>query len=243
VKPEIVPAAAWPDRVALLLADRLEAKPDLVVCLPTGATPLPVYRRLPATLLDRRVSMARATVVMLDEYLGLPSGHPARCDSQLRSFLLDQLDPRPGGFVGFDVDGPDPAAACVAFDAAVTAVGGLDLVVLGLGRNGHVGMNEPGSAGDAPTRVVRLAPSTRASAIGYGADPPPTHGVTLGMAGILAAREIWLLATGAPKAEILHRALDGPVTPEVPASLLRHHSGLTVITDDIAATGGSPRSD
>jgi glucosamine-6-phosphate deaminase len=234
---EVVPAAGWADRVADLLAERLTANPDLVVCLPTGTTPLPAYERLPDVLRKRSVTAARAKVVLLDEYVGLPAGHPARCDVVLRRTLVDRLDPGPARFTGFGVDGADPAAACAAFDAAVAQVGGLDLVALGLGANGHVGMNEPGSSADSATRVVELAPSTRAAAIGYGADPLPTHGVTLGMAGILAAREIWLLATGASKAGILAAALDGPVTPDIPASLLRDHPGLRMIVDLPASAG------
>ena len=234
---EIVAAADWADRVAGLLADRFAERPDLVVCLPTGSTPGPVYERLPAALAGRNIPVAGATIVVLDDYLGLPPRHPARCERMLHTELVDRLDPPPGRVIAFDVDAPDPSRACRAFDRAIAATGGLDLVVLGLGRNGHVGMNEPGSPADAPTRVIELAPSTRDAARGYGADPVPTHGVTLGIAGILAARDVWLLATGAGKAEILARTLDGPITPDVPASLLRGHPGLRVIVDEAAATG------
>ena len=230
-----LPAAAWADHVAGLLADRLAARPNLVVCLPTGSTPGPVYEALPGILQTRSVSAAAATVVLLDEYVGLPAGHRARCDSMLRRGLLDRLDPGVARFITFEVDDLSPQAACAKVDAAVSSAGGLDLVVLGLGRNGHIGMNEPGSAPAATTRVVELAPSTRAAAIGYGAEVAPTQGVTLGMLGILGSREIWLLATGAAKAEILSQTLDGPVTPDVPASLLRGHPGLRIIVDDEAA--------
>jgi glucosamine-6-phosphate deaminase len=234
---EIVATPDWADRVAGLLADRFAGRPDLVVCLPTGSTPGPLYERLPAVLATRGVSTAGATIVVLDDYLGLPPGHPARCERMLHRELVDRVDPPPGRVIAFDVDAPDPAGACAEFDGDVAAAGGLGLVILGLGRNGHVGMNEPGSPADAPTRVIELAPSTRDAARGYGADPVPTHGVTLGMAGILAAREVWLLATGAGKAGILARTVDGPITPEVPASLLRGHPGLRVIVDEAAASG------
>jgi 6-phosphogluconolactonase/Glucosamine-6-phosphate isomerase/deaminase len=184
--------------------------------------------------------MGRARIVLLDEYLGLPARHPIRCDSQLRRQLMDRLDVPPARFLAFDVDGGDPAAACVA-DAEIDAMGGLDLVVLGLGMNGHVGMNEPGTPADAMTRVIDLAPSTIEAARAYGADPPPTRGVTLGMAEILAAREIWLLVSGERKAGILAATLDGPMTPDVPASLLRGHPGLRVIADDAAWPGAATK--
>jgi glucosamine-6-phosphate deaminase len=232
---EVSPSADWADVVAGRLADRLAARPELVVSLPTGATPLPVYERLPGVLARRGVTAGVATVVLLDEYLGLPAGHPARCDKVLRQRVVGPLGP--ARFVAFEVDHLEPAAACLAYEAAVAAAGGLDLVVLGLGRNGHVGMNEPGTGRDAPTRVVELAPSTRDAAIEYGADPPPTHGVTLGMAGIIAAREVWLLATGPGKAGILRATVEGPRTPDVPASLLLDHPALAILADDAAAPG------
>ena len=149
---EVVPTASWADAVADRLADRLAARPELVLCLPTGATPLPMYERLPGALARRGVSAAGASIVLLDEYLGLPPGHRARCDEVLQRHVVQTL--APARVVRFDVDRLEPAAACQAYDESIAALGGLDLVVLGLGRNGHIGMNEPGSTPDAPTRMV-----------------------------------------------------------------------------------------
>ncbi len=235
--PWILPAADWANAVAEALAGRIAARPDLVLCLPTGSTPRPVYDRLADALARAATSLAGVRIVLLDEYLGLPVGHPIRCDVQLRQ----RLPERSAEFVTFDVDGPDPATACAAYDAAIGDRGGLDLVVLGLGTNGHIGMNEPGTRPDAPTRVIELAPSTMAAARAYGADPPPTHGVTLGLAGILAAREVWLLVSGARKAAILREMLEGPVTTDVPASLLRGHPGLRIIADDASRPDRRPK--
>jgi glucosamine-6-phosphate deaminase len=232
---EVLPAARWADHVAGLLADRLAARPDLVVCLPTGATPLPAYDRLPAALDARGASAARATIVVLDDYLGLPPGHPGRSREVLRRAVVERLSPSPVRFIAFDVDDASPADACRRFDAEVADAGGLDLVVLGLGRNGHVGVNEPGSPAEAPTRVVQLAGPSREAARRYGVDPPPTQGVTLGIAAFLAAPELWLLVSGEEKAGILARALEGPITEDVPASLLRRSAALRVIADEPAA--------
>ena len=231
---EVFASADWADRVAGRLAERIAADPSMRLCLPTGSTPLPVYERLPALLRERDVSTAEATVVLLDEYLGLPAGHPARCDATLRRALLDRFDAAPA-FVRFEVDELDPAAACQAFSAALDRIGGLDLVLLGLGTNGHLGMNEPGSPVDAPTRPVELAPETASAARGYGADPPPTRGVTFGMGPIMAAPEVWLLATGERKAAVLQRALNGPIDPDCPASYLRLHPNAAILADDDAA--------
>ncbi|HEY3335614.1 MAG TPA: 6-phosphogluconolactonase [Candidatus Limnocylindrales bacterium] len=228
----ILPASAWAPAVADALLDRLTTEPRLRVCLPTGDTPVPLYAELAARDRVGAQSWAQATVVLLDEWLGLPPGDPARCDVRLRRQLLDRLAPPPR-FVPIDVDGSDDAAAARAHDAAAHE---LDLGVLGLGMNGHVGFNEPGSRPDDPTRVVRLAVSSREAAMArYGAGLPPTAGITVGLARILGAREAWLLVTGALKAAVLRRALREREGPDCPASYLRRHPALTVFADEAAA--------
>ena len=232
--PRILPASAWADAVAADLAGRLRANPALRVCLPTGATPVPVYEALVGMARRDEVSVAGATVVLLDEWVGLPPGDPARCDTRLRAQLLDRLPVPPAAVHLIDVDAADLDAA-VARHAAVAA--DLDLAVLGLGMNGHVGFNEPGSLATSPTRVVQLAASSRESAMArYGAASVPTAGITLGMAEILAAREVWLLVTGARKAATLRRVLRGPESPDCPAAYLRRHPNLEVIVDQEAAS-------
>jgi glucosamine-6-phosphate deaminase len=229
----ILPGAAWADAVAADLAGRLRETPALRVCLPTGATPVPVYEALVGLATRDEASFARATVILLDEWLGLPPGDPARCDTRLRAQLLDRLPVPPAAVHLIDVDSADLDVA-VARHAAVAA--DLDLAVLGLGMNGHVGFNEPGSFPDSPTRVVRLAASSREAAMArYGAASVPTAGITVGMDAILAAREVWLLVTGAPKAAILRRALRDPEGPDCAASYLRRHPNLRVIVDQEAA--------
>jgi 6-phosphogluconolactonase/glucosamine-6-phosphate isomerase/deaminase len=226
-------AAAWADEVAARFVDRLQSTPSLRVCLPTGATPIPVYDVLAARIERGDASFALATVILLDEWVGLPPGDPARCDTRLRAQLLDRLPVAPAAVHTIEVDAPDLEAA-VARHAACSL--DLDLVVLGLGMNGHVGFNEPGSFPESPTRVVRLAASSRQAAMArYGAATVPTAGITLGMDRILAAREVWLLVTGERKAGILRRALRDPEGPDCPASYLRRHRGLTVFTDPEAA--------
>ncbi len=151
----------------------------------------------------------------------------------LRRDLLDRLQ-RPPTLRTFDIDAADLDAELAAYEAELEATP-LDLVVLGLGQNGHVGLNEPGSAIDTPTRVVELADATRESAAHYGeGGPPPTWGITMGIGTMRTARQIWLLVTGAGKAEVLDRVLSGPVTPDLPATLLQKHPNATVMADDQA---------
>ena len=231
---DVLPAAAWAGRVADDLAARVRATPGLRLCLPTGDTPSPVYALLAAQAQTGRFSLAATEVLALDEYLGLPPGHPARCDVRLHRELLDRLPEPPAAFHRIDADDPDPGAAAGRHDAI--AARGIDLALLGLGTNGHVGLNEPGSFADTPTRVVRVAEASRRAAVErYGADPAPTAGITLGVARLLAAGEVWLLVTGERKAGILARALDAPEGSDCPASYLRRHGRLRVIADEPAA--------
>ena len=151
----------------------------------------------------------------------------------LQRSLLGLIDTAPASLHSIDVADDDVAAACHRYDAEV-ADGGLDLTVLGLGTNGHLGLNEPGSEPDSSSRVVDLHETTVANAAAYGTGPAPQWGVTLGMGPLLASREIWLLVTGAAKAEILHRSLTDPIGPEVPASYLQTHPNVAVLADQAA---------
>jgi glucosamine-6-phosphate deaminase len=231
---DVLPAADWASAVAAELIERLSSRPDRRICLPTGETPAPLYAEIVAAEADGRVSFGGATLVLLDEWVGLPPGDRARCDVNLRAALLDRLRTPPAAYIPIDVDGPDPEAAAARHDAAAA---GLDLAILGLGMNGHVGLNEPGSGPDAPTRLVRVAASTRDAAIArYGASLPPTAGITVGLARLLAADEAWLIVTGERKAEILRRVLEEPEGPDRPASYMRRHPRLTVFVDEPAAS-------
>ncbi len=231
---EVLPEGEWAGTVASWLAVRLKERPELRVCLPTGDTPTPVYAELVAGEWRGEVSLRSATVVLLDEWVGLPPGDPARCDARIRDELIDQVA-EPPAFVPIAVDaGPDYEAAAAAHDAVVAQ--GLDLALLGIGMNGHVGFNEPGSRPDDGTRVVRLATSSREAATArYGASSTPAGGITVGLARLLEAGECWLLVTGSRKAQILRRALDEPEGPDCPASYLRRHPRLTVFADEPAA--------
>lgn len=230
----VLPVERWAESVAGDLVARLRADPKLRLCLPTGDTPAPVYAALAARLSAGEASLELATVVLLDEWLGLDQDDPARCDGRLRRELLDGVPSRPAAFHRVLVDELPPEEAAARHDE-VAAVG-LGLTLLGLGTNGHVGFNEPGSTPHSPTRVVTLERGSGEAAVErYGASQVPRGGITLGMDQLLASDEIWLLVTGERKAEVLDRALRGPVGPDVPASFLRSHPRLRVIADTAAA--------
>jgi glucosamine-6-phosphate deaminase len=229
----VLPAADWAPAVAAELAERLSGRPDLRIVLPTGDTPSPLYEEVVRAEREDRLALGGVTIVQLDEWVGLPPDDPARCDRRLRTELVARLRTPPAAFVTIDVDGPDPDAAARRHDDAARGIG---LALLGLGPNGHVGFNEPGSGPDDPTRLVRLAVSSRDAATArYGATRVPTAGITIGLARLLEADEAWLLVTGERKAAILRRVLVEPEGPDRPASYLRRHPRLTVFADAEAA--------
>jgi glucosamine-6-phosphate deaminase len=231
----VLPADGWAAGVAAELAGRLRAADRVRVCLPTGVTPAPLYAELVRLAGRGEASFADAELVLLDEYVGLAADDPARCDLQLRTDLIDPLPVAPRAFHAIPVDTLAPEDAAAAHDAV--AAEGLDLALVGLGRNGHVGFNEPGSTADSPTRVVELRPESIEASAEYGARGRPEHGITLGLSRLLQAGELWLLVTGTHKADVLRAALEGPETPDVPASYLRRHPRLVVWADEEAAAG------
>ncbi len=250
----------WPDAERLaeaaadFVAERVAARPDLVLALPTGETPRLLYTRLRARAAAGRLDASRLRAVNLDEYRGVAPDDARSFRRVLREALLDPLGIPEGRHLAFDGLAPDGEAAARAVSAQLAAWGGLDLAILGLGVNGHVAFNEPGTPPRAPARVVRLAPDTRArnfpapgksGAASGGAAPEgaapagvvpdaPTEALTLGLAEIMDAREILLLVTGETKREALHAACFGPVTPAVPASALQYHLDVTVYADEAA---------
>jgi len=231
------PSEVWASGVAALFVERMSARPDLRVCLPTGLTPVPVYDCIARTVERGEASFSRAEVFLLDEFGGVPPEDPGRCDRMLERDLISRIDLPASQFHRFDLSG-DLEATCRAYEAAIGE--GVDLALLGIGTNGHLGMNEPGSTPDSLTRRVDLAPSTiSASARYFSHDRLPTWGVTMGIGTLRRSREIWILATGRAKAAIVRETLHGPMTHAVPATLLRDHPSVSLIVDDDAAASGS----
>jgi glucosamine-6-phosphate deaminase len=233
---ERLPPARWAEHVAALLVDAVRREPGLRVCLPTGLTPMPVYERLVAAVDRREISMARVEIFLLDEFGGVPSSDPGRCDQMLRRSLLDHVDVGEARFHRFELAG-DVDAECERYERLVGH--GCHLTLLGIGTNGHVGMNEPGSPSNSLTRRVTLSQETIAASVRYfgRAHDLPTWGVTAGIGTLLRSREIWLLATGAAKSAVVSRLVGGSVTPDLPASLLREHPGARLLADEDALAG------
>jgi glucosamine-6-phosphate deaminase len=220
------------------IADLVRAKPAAVLGLPTGSTPVPLYEELGRLHREQGLSFARATSFNLDEYLDLPAGDPRSFRAWMQEQLFARVDFGPQHTHVPRGEG-DPELEARRYAAALAAAGGIDLQLLGIGRNGHIGFNEPGSARDSRTRVVLLAPETRAdAAAAFGGEARvPARAITLGVADILEARAIRVLAFGKGKAGIVRRMLEGEVGPDCPASFLRGHADLRLLLDADAASG------
>lgn len=215
-----------------------KAQPEAVLGLATGGTMEPVYQELVEQAARKRLSFAGLTTFNLDEYVGLAGDHPQSYRSTMNRLLFDHVDlPReqthlPRG------DAEDPSVEARAYEAAIEAAGGIDLQLLGIGRNGHLGFNEPSSSLASSTRIKKLARSTlEANARFFGDDERmPTHAITMGIGTIMRARKLLMLAIGASKANAVAAALEGPVTASCPASILQFHPDVTVVLDQEAAS-------
>jgi glucosamine-6-phosphate deaminase len=229
--------------VAMLVADAVErlvrSKPDAVLGVATGSSPLGVYRELIRRHHASGLSFRAATVFLLDEYVGLPDGHAQSYRSFIHANFASQVDlPTDAIHVpGAGATGAELDAACARFEADLRAAGGVDLQLLGIGTDGHLGFNEPSSSLASRTRVKTLMAQTRADNARFfeSDDDVPHHVVTQGVGTILEARHLVLIATGAGKADPIARAVEGPLTSMCPASALQLHPHATVVIDDAAA--------
>jgi glucosamine-6-phosphate deaminase len=239
VRPRVygTPEALGEAAAGVIIA-QLEANPSTALALPTGKTPLPVYHSLVRANREGRVSFASAHVFQLDEFYPIAANEPGSFRSFLETEFLRHIDVDPRRVRSFDATVQDPRAECDRIEAQIVAVGGLDLALLGIGGNGHLAFNEPGTPFETRTHVAELDEGTREAAAYLFASlaEVPRRALTMGLATIMEARKIVLVAAGTRKAEAVRDALEGPQTTRTPASVLRHHADLVVLVD--RAAGG-----
>jgi glucosamine-6-phosphate isomerase len=221
-------AAAAADLLAGWLAD-----PGIrTVMIAGGNTPLDLYRRVA----ERCLPLSHLTAFVLDEYVGVPLDEPRSCANLLRRCVGEAWGIPPSRFFVISSQADEAAGSARAHEARIVAAGGLDVIVLGLGQNGHLGFNEPGSAPDSTGRVVDLDPiSIEANRKWFGGDYAPAQGVTVGLQTILAARRVLVLAFGPHKTAAVRRMAEGPVVTDCPASFLQHHPAAHLFLDEAAA--------
>jgi glucosamine-6-phosphate deaminase len=234
-----------PDEAAIgvLVADAVEAlvrsRPDAVLGLATGSSPLPVYRELVARHRDGRgPSYERVRTFNLDEYVGLPAGHLQTYRATIARELTDALGLDPAQVHGPDPDPDGLPSAGARYEQALAAAGGVDLQLLGVGTDGHLAFNEPGSSLASRTRLKTLTEQTRQDNARFfgSAEEVPRHVLTQGLGTILDARHLVLVATGVGKATAVAAAVEGPVTASCPASVLQHHPHVSVLLDEAAGS-------
>ena len=208
------------------------AKRDSLLCAPAGNSPTGLYREL-AGEAGRKPDLFRSLkVIKLDEWLGVPASDAASCEHFLRSRLLNPLAIAADCYIAFDPETADPLGECARVQGELERQGPIDLCILGLGKNGHVGLNEPGPSLQPRCHVATLSGETLKHAMMSARESKPARGLTLGIGDILNARKILLLATGEGKKPVIARFLDGTVTTDLPATLLWLHHDLEVFLDD-----------
>ncbi|MBA4103613.1 glucosamine-6-phosphate deaminase [Pseudarthrobacter oxydans] len=229
-------------QIARLAADAVEdllrRKPDAVLGLATGSTPLPVYDELAARHERDGLDFSRASGFALDEYVGLPPGHPESYREVVRREFTNRVNIRPENVHGPDGAAADIPGACRAYEEAIAAAGGVDLQILGVGTDGHIAFNEPGSSFASRTRIKSLLEQTRRDNARFFSSlaDVPHHVLTQGLGTIMDARHVILLATGAQKAQAVRDFVEGPVAAICPASILQFHPHATVLLDEAAAS-------
>jgi glucosamine-6-phosphate isomerase len=225
-------------KAAELLASEVKQHPQTVLGLATGGTPVGMYRELIKLHEDEGIDFSQAQSFNLDEYVGLSSAHPQSYRAYMQENLFQHINlPADKTHVPTG-DAVDLDKECARYEEAIREAGGIDIQVLGIGNNGHIGFNEPGSSAESTTRVVQLTESTIEANARYFAsvEEVPTQAVSMGIKTILGAKKVVLLASGEAKAQAVRLMVEGEPTADVPASLLQLHPDVTVIVDEAAAS-------
>ena len=220
-------------QIAALVADT----PNAVLGLATGSSPLGIYAELARGVAAGALDFSRVRGFALDEYVGIPVDHPQSYAHVIRTEVVEPLGMRPELVQVPDGRAADIPAACAAYEASIEDAGGIDLQILGIGANGHIGFNEPTSSFASRTRIKTLAPRTLADNARFfdSVDEVPTHCLTQGLGTIMRAKHVVLVAQGEAKADAVAAMVEGPVSSVWPGSILQHHPRATVIVDAAAA--------
>ncbi|MGN0643796.1 glucosamine-6-phosphate deaminase [Gemmiger sp.] len=225
-------------KAANIISAQVIMKPNCVLGLATGGTPVGTYKQLVEWYNKGDLDFSEVTTVNLDEYRGLPREHPESYWSFMHKNLFDLVNIRPEAIHLPDGTNMDSAAECAHYDEIIRQLGGVDLQLLGIGHDGHIGFNEPGAAFELGTHCVSLTEETiEANKRFFDGDvnQVPKQAYTMGIKTIMQARKVLMVANGTGKADIVKKAFFGPVTPEVPASILQMHPDFTLVLDAEAA--------
>lgn len=227
---------ALSERAAFILLDAIRDDPKTVLGLPTGATPIGMYQRVVSECKREYRCFRDVVSFNLDEYVGIPRDHPGSYFRFMQRYLFDHVDIDAKNTHIPNGRAPDLTVECNRYERLIKNAGGLALTFLGLGSNGHIAFNEPGTPFDSRTHVVTLSESTRKANAAFFVDQPvPTHAITMGVATILDSRRIVLLASGVKKREAIARLRSAEQSANFPASALWNHPNVTVLVDQAAS--------
>lgn len=218
---------------AALIARTIASKPDAVLGIATGGTPLDTYQELIHLHQAHQLSFKQTKTVNLDEYAGLDPDHENSYMTYMKRHLFDHIDLPQDQYFLPNGAAPDLEKECLRYDQLIQDIGGIDLQLLGIGQNGHIGFNEPGTPFNSKTHVVQLDENTREANARYfsSIDKVPTHAITMGIASILSSKKILLLASGKSKAKVIQYLEQTEIHPDFPASALKLHEDVTILID------------
>lgn len=218
------------------IIEQVKQKPDAVLCLAAGDTPRLAYDTLTKKAANEKLDFSKCTFVGLDEWVGIPPGNEGSCHYFLKQHLIGPLKLSADRIHLFDALSNDLDHECRKMNALISTLGGIDLMMVGIGMNGHIGFNEPGASPDLYAHVVELDEATRTVGQKYFRQQTPlAKGITLGLKHLLESRKAILIANGTKKAGVIQQALKGPVTPDLPATIMRQHANSEVMLDEEAA--------
>lgn len=222
---------------ARIMARQIRGKPDSVMGFATGSTPIPIYALLAAMHARGELDFSRVRTFNLDEYVGLGPDHPGSYRQFMQEHLFGKVNVRPENIRLPDGLAADVPAHCAEYETAIQRAGGLDVQLLGVGRDGHIGFNEPTSSLASRTRLKTITPQTAADNARFfgGVDKVPRHVITMGVGTILDARHCLMVATGAAKAPVVAQMVEGAISADCPATVLQMHPRCTVVVDEEAA--------
>ena len=223
-------------KAANILSAHVILRPDSVLGLATGSTPIGMYKQLIEWYNKGDIDFSQVHTVNLDEYLGLAPTHDQSYRYFMQANLFDHVNVPPENTNVPNGLAPDPEAECARYNQVIAGLGGIDIQVLGMGHNGHIGFNEPEEAFELETHVVDLTDNTIDANARFFAsrDEVPRQAITMGIKSIMQARHILVVVSGTDKAEIVKKAFFGPVTPKVPASILQMHPHVSLVADEAA---------
>lgn len=212
----------------------LKSNPRAVLCLATGASPTGLYRLLVAAQKRQPAAFAQVRVVKLDEWYGLPMDHPSTCEAYLQEHFVGPLNLPRDRYLAFNSKAVNPQRECARIGRALERWGGIDLAILGLGVNGHLGLNEPAAELMADAHVAKLTRQSKQHAMLKDVGALATHGLTLGLGQLMKSRQILMLVSGASKRKALAQMSSGRISTRVPGSLLQLHPHVTALCDRAA---------